>query len=283
MGAGGATRPAAFASSEHDHDHDHDIESRQTAVNNAIEQPQTIVVLGGTSDIARAIVRALAGPALRTVVLAVRTPSGAPELDLPDGVDPQLAEIVEVPFDATDHDGHRAFVDRLTDRFGDLDIVIQAFGQLGTDAADDPAAAARLADVNFAGAVSSGLAVGERLRAQGHGTLIVLSSVAGMRTRPSNFVYGATKAGQDAFATGLAHSLHGSGASVLTVRPGFIRSKMTAGMDEAPFATDPDAVAEAVVTALHRRRSVVWVPGVLAVVFGIMRYLPGTIWRRLDR
>jgi decaprenylphospho-beta-D-erythro-pentofuranosid-2-ulose 2-reductase len=252
-------------------------------VNNAIGQPQTIVVLGGGSDIGRAIVRALATSALRTVVLAVRTTTGAPELVLPDDVDPEGVQVVEVPFDATDHDGHDAFVTGLVERFGDLDIVIQAFGQLGADAADDPAAAARLADVNFTGAVSSGLAVAGQLREQGHGTLIVLSSVAGVRTRPSNFVYGATKAGQDAFSTGLSHALHGTGASVMTVRPGFIRSKMTAGMDDAPFATDPDAVAEAVATGLRRRRSVVWVPGVLAVVFGIMRYLPGAVWRRLDQ
>jgi decaprenylphospho-beta-D-erythro-pentofuranosid-2-ulose 2-reductase len=252
-------------------------------VNNAISQPQTIVVLGGGSDIARAIVRALATPALRTVVLAVRTPTDTPGLDLPEELDPESVHVVEVPFDATDHDAHRAFVADVADRFGDIDIVIQAFGRLGADAADDPAAAARLADVNFTGAVSSGLAVAEQLRRQGHGTLIVLSSVAGMRTRPSNFVYGATKAGQDAFSTGLAHALHGSGASVMTVRPGFIRSKMTAGMDDAPFATDPEAVAEAVAAGLRHRRSVVWVPGVLAVVFGIMRYVPGAVWRRLDR
>jgi decaprenylphospho-beta-D-erythro-pentofuranosid-2-ulose 2-reductase len=107
--------------------------------------------------------------------------------------------------------------------------------------------------------------------------------VAGVRTRPSNFVYGATKAGQDAFATGLGHALRGSGAHVLTVRPGFVRSKMTAGMPEAPFATDPDAVADAVLHGLRRRRSVVWVPGVLAAVFAVLRLVPGALWRRLDR
>ncbi len=249
-------------------------------MNNAINQPQTILVLGGGSDIARAIVRRLASPALRTVLLAVRTPTGSPDLDLPDGASP---EMVEVSFDATDHEAHQGFIADLAARYGDLDIVIQAFGQLGADAAGDPAAAARLADVNFTGAVSTGLAVADQLRTQGHGTMIVLSSVAGVRTRPSNFVYGSTKAGQDAFATGLAHSLHGSGAAVMTVRPGFIRSKMTAGMEDAPFATDPDAVADAVVAGLKRGRSVVWVPAVLAAVFAVMRIVPGAVWRRLDR
>jgi decaprenylphospho-beta-D-erythro-pentofuranosid-2-ulose 2-reductase len=248
-------------------------------VNNAIDQPQTIVLLGGDSDIGRAIVARLASPALATVVLAVRRPGDpARQLEAPSD-----ANVVEVAFDATDHEHHAALIDDLAARFGDLDVVIQAFGQLGDGVADEPAAAAALADVNFAGSVSTGLAVADRLRQQGHGTLIVLSSVAGVRTRPSNFVYGATKAGQDAFATGLGHALRGSGAHVLTVRPGFVRSKMTAGMPEAPFATDPDAVADAVLHGLRRRRSVVWVPGVLAAVFAVLRLVPGALWRRLDR
>ncbi len=98
-------------------------------------------------------------------------------------------------------------------------------------------------------------AVAEQLRRQGHGTLVVLSSVAGVRTRASNFVYGSTKAGQDGFATGLGHSLAGTGARVMTVRPGFVRSSMTAGMDEAPFSVDPADVAAAVAAGLRRKRS----------------------------
>lgn len=247
-------------------------------MNNAIDQPQTVLVLGGGSDIGRAIVRALASPALRTVVLAGRHPNAAPTLDLPEGV-----QVVDVAFDATDHAGHAGLIRDIADEHGDLDVVIQAFGQLGTDAAADPAAAARLVDVNFAGAVSTGLAVADRLRLQGHGALVVLSSVAGVRTRPSNFVYGATKAGQDAFSTGLGHALAGSGARVLTVRPGFVRTAMTEGMPEAPFATDPDDVAAAVVAGLRRGRSVVWAPGALRAVFAVLGLLPGALWRKLDR
>lgn len=247
-------------------------------MNNALRQPQTILVLGGGSDIAHAIVRALVSPALRTVVLAARSPDGVTIAGLPDDV------VVErVRFDATDHGDHVRLIDELADRHGDLDVVIQAFGQLGADVGEDPVAAAQLVDVNTTGAVSSGLAVAGRLRTQGHGTLVVLSSVAGVRTRPSNFVYGATKAGQDAFSTGLGHALHGSGARVLTVRPGFIRTQMTAGKDDAPFSADPDDVGVAVARALRRGQSVVWVPGVLRVVFGLLRYAPGAVWRRLDR
>jgi decaprenylphospho-beta-D-erythro-pentofuranosid-2-ulose 2-reductase len=248
-------------------------------VNNAVHQPQTVLVLGGTSDIGQAIARALVSPALRTVVLAVRRPG---DLDL-DALRFGDAEVVAVAFEADDVETHEAVITDVADRFGDLDVVVQAFGQLGAPGLDDPVEAARLAEVNYVGAVSSGLAVARRLRGQGHGTLVVLSSVAGVRTRASNFVYGSTKAGQDAFATGLGHALHGSGASVLTVRPGFVRSSMTEGMDEAPFSVDPSDVADAVVTGLRRGRSVVWVPGILQLVFGLLRYAPGFVWRRLDR
>ncbi len=245
---------------------------------NALQQPQTIVVLGGGSDIARAIVRALDAPTLQRVVLAVRRPD---EIDTA-GVSDH-AQVTAVAFDATSHATHEAFIESLAAEHGDLDIVIQAFGQLGADDGDDPVAAARLAEVNYVGAVSSGLAVARRLRTQGHGTLIVLSSVAGLRTRPSNFVYGSTKAAQDAFSTGLGHALHGSGARVLTVRPGFVRSSMTAGLDEAPFAVDADAVADATVKGLRKGADVVYAPGILRWVFGILRFVPGPIWRRLDR
>ncbi len=246
-------------------------------MNNAVQQPQTVLVLGGSSDIARAIVEALASPALRHVVLAGR--SLDPQLpELPDGV-----TVTTIEFDASEPATHRDVVAAAVDAAGDLDVVVQAFGQLGTDAADDPAAAAELVGVNTAGAVSSGLAVAEQLRRQGHGVLVVLSSVAGVRTRASNFVYGATKAGQDAFATGLNHALHGSGARVLTVRPGFVRSAMTEGLDEVPFTIDPSDVADAVVSGLRRGKSVVWAPGVLRGVFGVLRYAPDTVWRRLDR
>lgn len=250
-------------------------------MNNAVNQPQTVLVLGGTSDIGRAIVDALVSPALRRVILAVRDPDRAAEQTSSWTFGD--AEVVAVAFDALQVEQHEAFVADVVERFGDLDVVVQAFGQLGAEGLDDPVESARLAQVNYVGAVSSGLAVAARLRAQGHGTLVVLSSVAGVRTRASNFVYGSTKAGQDAFATGLGHALAGSGARVLTVRPGFVRSAMTAGMDEAPFSVDPDDVGAAVASALRRGRSIVWVPGVLQVVFGLLRYAPGFVWRRLDR
>lgn len=247
-------------------------------MDNAIHQPQTVLVLGGGSEIGRAIVEALSSPAMRTVILAARRPE---EIELPEL--PDRVEVVTTPFDATNTASHGELIDRLTTEHGDLDIVIQAFGLLGVDAADDPGRAVEVATTNYVGAVSSGLAVARQLRRQGHGKLIVLSSVAGVRTRPSNFVYGSTKAGQDAFATGLGHSLHRSGAGVLVVRPGYVRTAMSAEVDAAPFAVDPEDVAAAVVDGLRKDRDVVWVPGILRYVFALLRFAPDPVWRRLDR
>ena len=246
---------------------------------NAVNQPQSILVLGGGSDIAAAIVAKLASPALRHVVLAVRRPD---DLDL-SAFSLGDAAVSTIEFDATDTAGHQAVIAEAVERCGDLDVVIQAFGQLGPPGEPDVRTGVDLALVNYVGAVSTGLVVAAQLRAQGHGTLVVLSSVAGVRTRASNFLYGSTKAGQDGFATGLGHALHGSGAKVMTVRPGYVRSSMTAGVEEAPFACDPDDVADAVVTGLRRGSSVVWVPGILRVVFGLLRFAPDVVWRKLDR
>lgn len=247
-------------------------------MNNSINQPQTLLVLGGNSDIARAIIAQLSSTALKTVVLACRSPETADTSGFADHV-----EVATVAFDATDHSAHAPMIERVAAAHGDLDVVIQAFGQLGgPEVNTDPNAAGDLVDVNFAGAVSSGLAVAGQLCRQGHGVLVVLSSVAGLRTRPTNFVYGATKAGQDAFATGLGHALAGSGAHVMTVRPGFVRSAMTKGMAEAPFSCDPSDVAEAVAAGLRSRKSVVWAPSFLRYVFAVLRVVPVFVWRRLD-
>jgi decaprenylphospho-beta-D-erythro-pentofuranosid-2-ulose 2-reductase len=248
-------------------------------MDNALGEPQTIVLLGATSDIGRAIVERLLSPSTRTVVLAGRRPAEARTAELER---PGLT-VEAVHFDATDAAAHDVLVRDLAQAYGDLDVVIVAFGQLVDQAEldDDPARAAELVDVNFTGAVSIGLAVAAQFRRQGHGHLVVLSSVAGERVRKANFVYGASKAGLDGFAQGLGDALADTGASVLVVRPGFVHSQMTEGMKAAPFATTPAAVADATVKALAKGRRTVWVPSALRPVFSAFRHLPAPIWRRL--
>lgn len=248
---------------------------------NAFGQPQHIVVLGGTSDIGCAIARALISPATRTIALACRDVERGEHTasSLRDG----RVDVRVVHFDATATSGHAGVLEQLAAAHGDIDVVVVAFGQLGDSdvVARDPEAAASLVEVNMAGAVSATIAAASRLRTQGHGAIVVLSSVAGERVRKGNFVYGATKAGLDGFAQGLADSLVGSGVRVLVVRPGFVHSKMTTGLPAAPLATTPEKVAESVVRGLRAGRRTVWVPGTMRWVMMILRHLPGPIWRRL--
>ena len=113
--------------------------------------------------------------------------------------------------------------------------------------------------------------------------MVVFSSVAGVRVRRANYVYGSAKAGLDGFASGLADALHGSGVRLLIVRPGFVVGRMTAGMDPAPLSSTPAQVAEATARALARGRRTVWVPWALRPLFFGMRMLPQPLWRRLPR
>lgn len=248
---------------------------------NAVGQAQSVLVLGGGSEIAGAILRALPAERLQRVVLAGRR---SPSLD-ERAVELRgrgITDVEIVDFDARDTASHGPIIDAAFDA-GDVDIVLLAFGVLGDQAAleADPAAAVDLVTANYVGAVSVGLHVARRLRQQGHGRLVVLSSVAGDRARRANFIYGSSKAGLDAFAQGLGDALAGSGASVLVVRPGFVRTAMTQGMAEAPFATDADAVAAVVVGSLAKGRETVYAPGVLRPVMAAIKALPRGVFRRL--
>jgi len=251
-------------------------------MNDAFASPQSVLVLGGGSDIGLAITRALVRRRARRVVLAGRAPA-----DLKPAAD-ELgalgAETVErVAFDALDPESHGAFVDSVFDHHGDIDLALVAFGVLGDqeESERNPAAALEVLRTNFVGAASVCLALARRLRAQGHGTLVVLSSVAGERVRAANFVYGASKAGLDGFCQGLGDALVGTGVRVLIVRPGFVPTKMTAGRNRAPFSTTPERVAEVVMRGLETGADVVWAPPVLRWVMAVARHLPRAVFRRL--
>ena len=143
-------------------------------------------------------------------------------------------------YDALETDSHQAFADQIS-AGGVPDLVIAATGVLipQEQAERDVRLAATMIETNFTGHVTALLAFGEAMRQRGSGTIVVLSSVAAVRPRKFNSVYGATKAALDAFARGYADSLHGTGVRVLLVRPGFVIGKMTEGMTPAPLATTP--------------------------------------------
>ncbi len=138
-----------------------------------------------------------------------------------------------------------------------------------------------LIEVNYTAPAHLGVLLAARMRAQAHGRIVALSSVAGERVRRSNFVYGSTKAGLDGFYLGLGEALRGSGVEVLVARPGFVKSKMTAGLPEAPMAVTPDEVAEAVVSGLRHRRELIWIPAQMRFVMSGLRHVPRPLFRKL--
>ncbi|WP_040338435.1 decaprenylphospho-beta-D-erythro-pentofuranosid-2-ulose 2-reductase [Candidatus Blastococcus massiliensis] len=246
----------------------------------ALGSPGSLLLVGGTSDIAVATAhRYLAERPLRVVVAARDTPR---RTAVADELRAAGADVEVVDFDAEDPDSPARMV-AAASAGGDIDVAVIAFGQLGDQGqlATDPAAAAALGHVNYVAPVVVGTVLANRMRSQGHGVIVALSSVAGERARRSNYVYGSTKAGLDAYFSGLADSLVGSGVSVLVVRPGFVRSKMTEGLPDAPLSTSPDAVAEAIVTGIRKGRHTVWVPGAMRWVMSGLRHTPRAVFRRL--
>ena len=195
------------------------------------------------------------------------------------------ADVARLEFDADDLAAHGRLVDELVARHAPLDVVVLAFGILGDQARaeHDAGHAVAVVHTDYVAHVSLLTVLAQALRRQGSGTMVVFSSVAGVRVRRANYVYGSAKAGLDGFASGLADALHGSGSGLLLVRPGFVVGRMTEGMDPAPFSSTPDEVADAVAHAVRTGRQDVWVPKRLRLVFAGMRLLPRAAWRRLPR
>jgi decaprenylphospho-beta-D-erythro-pentofuranosid-2-ulose 2-reductase len=245
---------------------------------NALGQPQTVLLLGGTSDIALATARAWASSGDLHVVLAARP---GPRRDAAvAGLRDAGATVESVDFEAEATDTHPALIDAV-DR--DIDVALVAFGVLGDEeeAWQDHAAAVHLATVNYTAPVSVGVCLAERLKSQGHGVIVAMSSVAGERVRRSNFVYGSSKAGMDGFYLGLGEALRGTGARVRVVRPGFVRTKMTEGRDPAPLSVDADDVAAAIAKAVANGDELIWVPAPMRGVMSALRHVPRSLFRKL--
>ena len=247
----------------------------------ALGDPQSVLVLGGSSEIALATVKALPRNRINRVVLAGRA-SAALTSAVEELTNAGIKGVVAAEFDATNTASHERIIDDIFDA-GDVDIVILAFGMLGDqmEFESDPNLAVQIATTNYTGAVSSGLHVARRLRQQGHGSLVVISSVAGDRARRSNYVYGSTKAGLDAFAQGLGDALQGSGAHVMVVRPGMVRTRMSAGLPEAPMTTDAPDVAKAIIVGLRKGKHTIYAPGNLRYLMGVVKTVPRPIFRKL--
>jgi decaprenylphospho-beta-D-erythro-pentofuranosid-2-ulose 2-reductase len=254
----------------------------------ATGNPQTILLLGGTSEIGLAICEQYLRNANARVILA-----DLPNAPRREAAIAQLeaagAKSVEfLDFDAVDTKSHPALIDSAWAN-GDVDVAIVAFGLLG-DAEElwqNQAKAVLVAQVNYTAAVSVGVLVGEKMRAQGFGQIIAMSSVAGERVRRSNFVYGSTKAGLDGFYLGLGEALREFGVHVLVIRPGQVRTTTTlehwkaTGAKEAPFTVNKEDVAALAVASAAKGKDLVWAPGPVRYLMAVMRHIPRPIFRKL--
>ncbi len=248
----------------------------------AFGNPQTILVLGGTSDIALAITDELAS---RTRAIAL---VGRNQAKLDDAAASLKAkgapEVATVIADAADPSSAAPAVQAgLAALGGGVDLVVVGVGLLGDQERDesDPAAAAELVAVNYAWPAAALTALRPSLVAQGRGTVVHLSSVAAVRVRRANYLYGSSKMGMDGFALGFGEGLRETGVKVMVVRPGFVATKMTEGLKPAPFSTTAPKVAADVVAALGNPPEVLYSPGILRYVFGLLRQLPAALWRRM--
>jgi decaprenylphospho-beta-D-erythro-pentofuranosid-2-ulose 2-reductase len=248
----------------------------------AVGNPQAILLLGGTSEIglaicqrylrdapARIILAALPDDPGRADAVALLTRSGARSVTL-------------VDFDAIDTASHPQVIDECFGD-GDIDVAIVAFGLLGDpeELWQNQRKAVQIAEINYTAAVSVGVLLGEKMRNQGFGQIIAMSSAAGERVRRSNFVYGSTKAGLDGFYLGLGEALRQFGVRVLVIRPGQVRTRMSAHVKEAPLTVDKEYVAELAVTASAKGRELVWAPGTFRYVMMVLRHIPRPIFRKL--
>jgi decaprenylphospho-beta-D-erythro-pentofuranosid-2-ulose 2-reductase len=165
-----------------------------------------------------------------------------------------------------------------------VDLVIIAVGLLGDQLLDEnePAAAARMAIVNYAWPVTALAALRQRMVAQGSGRIVVISSVAGIRVRRGSYLYSGAKAGLDRLCEGLADSLIGTGVTLQIVRPGFVHTKMTTGLKPAPFSVDVERVATDIVNGLGTTDRVIYSPSIMKWLFAVLRHLPAPLWRKIN-
>ena len=240
-------------------------------------------MIGGTSEIGIAIVKRLAhGQRLGRVVLAGRPGAGLEAAA--HAIQPLLVAPAHVEVVTLDLSDRTTLAPAVETAFAQpIDVVVLAAGVLTdqTRALADADYLSATNEINFVGPVHVGTLVAQKFRKQGRGALVVLSSVAAERPRKDNFAYGAAKAGLDAWANGMADELAGSGVRVLVVRPGMVRTRMSAGLPEAPMTADAADVADAVAKNLANGPTTIWVPAQLQVLMSGLRHLPRPVFRKV--
>lgn len=244
--------------------------------------PKTILVLGATSAIAQAWMRLLASDGASFFLVA----RNAAHLDsvAKDLVTRGAAAVYVETSDLDETAAHTGLLERAVGALGTLDCALIAHGVLGDQAAGerDFAVAAGSLQTNFLSPVSLVTWLANYFGRQYHGSLVVISSVAGDRGRKSNYIYGSAKAGLNAFLDGVRNRLDREGVQVLTVRPGFVATPMTAHLPQGPLFATADAVARDILHAIEHRRDVLYTPWFWRWIMALIRVIPEWKFKKMD-
>lgn len=240
-----------------------------------------ILIVGATSGMAEACARLWAQRGDQLFLAARNAPqleSVATDLRVKGA-----AKVLTRVFDVQDYEQHAGLVRECLEALGGIDVVLVAHGTL-TDqerAQKDVGYALQEISVNGVSVLSLLTALAPVLEAQGHGTLAVISSVAGDRGRQSNYVYGSAKAMVTAFLSGLRQRLAKQGVNVLTIKPGFVSTPMTAHLPQGPLWARPEAVARDISRAIDRGRGEIYTPGFWRLIMFIIKHIPEFVFVKL--
>jgi decaprenylphospho-beta-D-erythro-pentofuranosid-2-ulose 2-reductase len=239
----------------------------------------TALILGATSDIAIALANQLSLEGYHLQLAArdeARLNVMKSDLEIRNKI-----SVTTLPFDALDFKSHYQFYHHLTTK---PDIAILVFGYLGdhSKSIEDWNEAERILNTNYVGAVSILNVVANDFANRKTGLIVGISSVAGDRGRMSNYLYGSAKAGLTAYLSGLRNRLFHSGVHVLTVKPGFMRTKMTEGLKlPAPVTANPEQVAKRIIAAMRKRKNSIYVLPVWALIMLLIRNIPEFIFKKM--
>jgi short-subunit dehydrogenase len=241
---------------------------------------ENVLIVGATSSLARAFARALAKRKTR-LFLAARNEEEArrvaKDLTIRYGCQTWAGVFV-----ADDYGSHKAFFENVRKTLGTIDGIFVAVGELGEQmqSQSDFAKAKSVIDSSYTGIVSLLTYVGDYLDTRKSGYIIAVGSVAGDRGRQSNYVYGSAKAAMATYLQGLRHRLNREGVLVMTVKPGFLDTKMTYGLVKGPLVADVDSAAKEILAALDRKELIVYVPWFWRYIMLIIRLIPERLFVR---
>lgn len=243
---------------------------------------QKILIIGATSAIAEAVAQRFAVQGRSLYLLArnqERLHMLAADLKVRGA-----SEVFQSAFDANDFASHAELLRKVVTEMGGLDTVLIAHGTLGEQKACEADVQKTLAELNTnaISVISLLTHLANHFEQQRHGSLAVIGSVAGDRGRQSNYVYGTAKGALGIFLQGLRNRLHKSGVQVLTIKPGFVDTPMTASFAKGPLWATPEKVAAHIEKAIEKKSDVLYTPGFWMLIMLIIKSIPERLFKRLS-